>query len=352
MLFFATLLIASTIPPASQARAPVSLAINGVWGDASWEHRFGRAPNMKDAPEDRVRVHLEEVLDRLRDVPTSHLPPTLRTRRAEALDVLSDYIVAGAYPQNVDDPFSRPEFIDHAGRLCAVGAMVAGTEDREVAEQLDRLYNRDSIWAMDDQIVADWAESHGLSPTELALIQPSYTPEWFHPRTHTNQAFGVRVGAAVYGESEYRNSFEGLTGLDDLTPEVGAWWLWQPGTHWGLGAAVNLRANVENYYEGQTPGLSLLLKAEYCEPIARRGLLDFLVIFEGGPLVVVSSPGNFAGFELGGGLGFASTLGILNNLAFRLEVRAQHYRLWGSDSQKAEGSQILATFGAEWRFSL
>jgi len=348
MLTLASLVLSAVITPRAQPGETIPMSINAVWGDTSWQSRYGRLPDPSDDPDLRVEVHLEAVHARLVDGGTG-LDPGTAARRHEALAALARYIDAGRFPRNMDDLGARPEFIDHEGRLCAVGAMIAATEGIAVAETLDELHHSDSVWAMDTPLVAAWAERFGFTTTELALIQPAYTPDWFHPRTHTDQAFGARIGLPTWGTSTYENSFEGLTHTDDPALDLAVWWLWQPGLHWGLGAAVNLRSELFDYAEGSRPAISVLLKAEYAEPIAGRGLFDVLVIAEAGPIFLPGSPGEFAGVELGGGLGLASTFGMIGNLAFRLDVRAQHYLLWGTSEQAIEGTQLLATLGAEWR---
>lgn len=348
MLTLVSLVLSAVITPRAEPGETIPMSINGVWGDTSWSSRYGRLPDPSDDPGLRVRVHLEAVYSRLVDTVTD-LDPGTAGRRHEALAALARYIDAGRFPRNVDDVGARPEFIDHEGRLCAVGAMIAETDGVAAAEALDELHHRDSVWAMDTPLVAAWATRHGFTTTELAFIQPAYTPEWFHPRTHTDQVFGARVGLSTWGTSTYENSFEGLTHTDEPALDLAAWWIWQPGLHWGLGAAVNVRGELFDYYEGSRPAVSILLKAEYAEPIAGRGLFDLLVVAEAGPIFVPGSPGDFAGVELGGGLGFASTLGLNKSLSFRLDVRAQHYLLWGASDQAIEGTQLLATMGGEWR---
>jgi|GEM_PF-1840347 len=351
LLLGAVLALLATTAVSAEARATlVSTEINGVWGDASWELRYGRRPTADDAPNDRVRVHLEEVLTLLRGSDGTALAPEVRARRARAIDALAEYVAVGFYPENVDDVFARPEFVDARGALCAVGAMVAATAGRDAAVAIDAAYNRDSVWAMDDPRILEWADAHGFTPLELATIQPAYSPQWYHPRYHTEFAIGARVGAVFWGTSEYTNSFEGLTKTTDPALDLGLLMLWEPGVHWGLGFALNVQSNVDDYYEGDHAGISLNLMGEYCAPLLDRGALDLILYLELGPLFL---PGEtaFTGLDYGGGVALEFPIGFTRTWG-RLDLRALGYHLWSQpgQGQEIDGVELVATLGAMFRF--
>ncbi|TNF33215.1 MAG: hypothetical protein EP329_08585 [Deltaproteobacteria bacterium] len=328
----------------------VSTEINGVWGDTSWELRYGRPPTAEDAPSERVRVHLEAVLQRLREVDPAGLPAEVQARRARALDALAEYVAVGFYPRNVDDVFARPEFVDADGALCAVGAMVAATAGREAAVAIDAAFNRDSVWAMDDARVAAWAATHGFSALELATIQPAYPPEWDHPRYHREFALGGRVGAVVWGTSDYDDGFEALTMTSATALDLGLLMLWEPGIHWGLGFALNLQSNVEDFYEGSHLGVSLNLMGEYCAPLRDDGGLDLILYLELGPLFLPEDEA-FAGLNYGAGVALEFPLGITRTSG-RVDVRGLGYHLWSQPGRRQEidGFEVLTTVGALFRF--
>jgi hypothetical protein len=324
--------------------------VNGVWGDASWELRYGRPPTAADAPAERVRVHLEAVISRLRDASLDQMEPDVLARRERAIDALQEYAAVGFYPRNLDDPSARPEFIDADGALCAVGAMVAATAGREAAEAIDAAFSRDSVWAMDVPAVSAWADAYGFTPLELALIQPAYPPEWHHPRYHTELAIGARIGAAVYGTSDYTSASEGLTKTADPALDLGLLMLWQPGVHWGLGFALNAQSNLDDFYAGDHAALSLNLMGEYCAPLISNGRLDLLLFLEAGGMFL---PGDtaFSGVDYGGGVALEAPLGITRT-TLRFDLRALGYHLWSQPGRTREidGVELLATVGAMFRF--
>ncbi|MCA9518594.1 MAG: hypothetical protein KC635_26845 [Myxococcales bacterium] len=351
-LAFQFVVAASLASGAPSAPEPLPAAVNAVWGDTSWELRYGRPPTAADAPAERVRVHLEEVLVRLREVDTSGLDAARRARREAALDALAAYVAGGAFPENVDTSFARSEFIDHDGRRCAVGAMVEATAGTDAAERLDALYNRDSVWAMDGpgSEVTAWAEAYGFTQAELAFIQPAYPPEWNQPRYHHDTLVGARLGVVAYGEADYENGFEGLDARPDPALELAGYWLWQPGAHWGFGPVLGVISNVEDFYEDDSAALTVGAHVEWAAPFDGSSPIGFVFFVEGGGMFLPASPGSFAGVMVTGGAGL--TWDLISLLALRLDGRVQHYQLWGDHEQETSGLQVLVTAGVEFRFDL
>ncbi len=188
--FLSSILLSSS--PAS--RAP-SEPVNAILGDASWVAAHGEAPN--GAPDvDRIRTHLLFVEARLRAADVRRFEPAARRRRAHLLDVLHAYAEAGVFPQH-DHPSVRariPRFVDTAGRLCAVGHLIAFTEGREVADRLGAVHEYERIMEIDEPLLDAWARAHGFTRLELAMIQPSYPPP---PPPHSRRGLAWSVRALM-----------------------------------------------------------------------------------------------------------------------------------------------------------
>ena len=149
-------------------------SVNPVLGNASYQTVFGTAPDA-DTPESlRIRTHLATVESILRARDVSHLPAEKQARRADLLDALHAYWTDGRFPQNTEVPGRTPIFIDEAGRLCAVGHLIAETMGRDLAEWIDARYHFAAVRDIDAPVLDTWATRHGFSRQELAMIQPWY----------------------------------------------------------------------------------------------------------------------------------------------------------------------------------
>ncbi len=359
-LALAWFLTTLTLAPGASASASLDATVNALWGDASWVERYGAPPTVRDSADARVAVHLEAVLVRLRDARPPLSAHTL-TKRATALDALEHYIRAGEFPRNIDDHGARSEFIDHRGRLCAVGHLVAVTAGRDVAEAVDAAFSRDNLFAMvtDAELsgtgpgvtLLAWAQTHGFTPTELALIQPSYTRDWYHPRRHTNLSVGARFGAAFFGHTDYSNDFEALSVDHDPALDGAINIMWEPGVHWGLGLDFGLFSNLEDVYDGTDAAWHVNARVEYAIPVDWRGALDVMLQAQAGFMFAPSSPGSFSGFNYSLGLGLSTNaLRYVVGGNLRLDVRFRHHLLDGG-SESLNGYDVIATLGWEWRFN-
>lgn len=159
--------------PASALADP----INAVVGDESWFALYGRAPVGVDEVS-RIRVHLAWVETRLRGSEPTHLSAEQRERRELALDALAEYRRRGVFPRRTDDAYvgRRPRFIDDRGVRCAVGELIAATGHPELAARIRDAHEYAYVPDIDDPELLAWAETHGLSVRELAMIQPGYSP--------------------------------------------------------------------------------------------------------------------------------------------------------------------------------
>ena len=174
-------------------------AINAVIGDESYIARYGTVPDHAD-PDVRVRTHLEYVYSLLLSRDVSSLPDALRQARQRNLDHLADYIAAGVFPRNhhfADQ--NRPCFIDHDGRICAVGYLVEMSAGRALAEHINARFQSEFLWRMNLPELDEWITHSGLTLLELAMIQPGYNPAFIGGPTQVG-ALTVRIRATVYDD--------------------------------------------------------------------------------------------------------------------------------------------------------
>lgn len=130
-----------------------------------------------DLAVDRVRIgrHLAQVEADLRAVDVSHLPAALRLARADNLDRLHRYRLAGEFPRNSGHPGERvPYFIDDDGILCAVGHLVVESGFADVARDIADSENNTRLLAMTHPALPAWIAASGLTAEECARIQPAY----------------------------------------------------------------------------------------------------------------------------------------------------------------------------------
>lgn len=142
--------------------------VNPIIGDESFVAAHGRLPTPDDDPRERVALHVGYAAKLL----LARGGDPIRTR---TLDLLDEYVAAGEFPES-EAPFGRaPTFVDRLGVRCAVAHLVEHSAGTATMFALDRDHHNAYITdiAGDPRFVA-WAETSGLSPDELAIIQPTY----------------------------------------------------------------------------------------------------------------------------------------------------------------------------------
>lgn len=152
-------------------------AINSVIGDESFIKTYGIKPD-NDVPERlRIKTHLQYVEKLLRSRSTDHLSDKLKKNRAQHLNHLRDYILAGEFPHNDGHPDARrPTFISENGHICAVGYLVEQDLGRDAAESINKEFKYETISEIDNPVFLKWVDSSGFTIHELATIQPAYGP--------------------------------------------------------------------------------------------------------------------------------------------------------------------------------
>jgi hypothetical protein len=205
-----------------QSATPVATdQVNVLVGNAGYVAATGHAATTATNDDDRVQAHLAYAERELRQRPATGLSPALAKRRAQVLDLLHDYWVAGVFPRNYDYPGERKAcFIDRDGRLCAVGFLVAKTAGLPVAQAINQAHQYDLIADMRTPALVDWVRTSGLSKAECALIQPTYgglinpgptTVEVPVPRSYA-------VGSAIWGGVNVMLGAANATQFNQPTP--------------------------------------------------------------------------------------------------------------------------------------
>jgi hypothetical protein len=174
---FASVAHAAITPPAPHCPGTV----NAILGDESFRWATGRLPDANDGEDLRIRTHLTHVEALLRARNVSDWPAAAREARERNLDRLHEYRMAGSFPRHERCPVGRkPVFIDHEGRICAVGYLVEQSAGRELAAAIDARFHEARIAEMESRALADWTMASGLTALELAMIQPCYgCPEYY-----------------------------------------------------------------------------------------------------------------------------------------------------------------------------
>jgi len=178
LLAISVIFLIAVVPASAVASSP-DHRINAAIGDASWSARHGHAPTALTDSTTRIRVHLEYVSEHLERADTAHLGATQRARRADVLHHLRAYTAAGVFPERASgDGFEgrRPRFIDHRGVHCAVGELIRASGHAELASRVNDEHEFSYVPDIDTPGLSDWAEHHGFTTRELAMIQPSYGP--------------------------------------------------------------------------------------------------------------------------------------------------------------------------------
>jgi hypothetical protein len=140
--------------------------VNAVLGNSS--PRFA-------SESDRIRAHLEAVADRISRADVSSLDPALRDARRVNIERLRAYARAGTFPNKpASIPGRIPNFLDDRGNVCAVGYLVEQDLGRPAVAAIAREHQFDYVPYIDSPVLATWQATSGLSPLELAMIQPNY----------------------------------------------------------------------------------------------------------------------------------------------------------------------------------
>ena len=174
--------------------------VNAIIGDISYVQKFEQLPDENTKEQLRLQTHLTYVEELLQQKDLSQLSARQKNNRAHILRLLHQYRTNGIFPKNYEYQERRPCFIDRDGAICAVGYLIEKTAGREVAEEINARHQYDYLLDMNEEMIAQWAETYGLSLEECAMIQPAYG--WVPPGGETVNApiekgYGVASGMAI-----------------------------------------------------------------------------------------------------------------------------------------------------------
>mmetsp|Transcript_78646 Transcript_78646/g.163503 ORF Transcript_78646/g.163503 Transcript_78646/m.163503 type:complete len:366 (-) Transcript_78646:238-1335(-) len=172
----------------SASRVPLNARI----GDESFERLKGRCPSIFfDSEEDRIQTHLDYVADLLQEAKVADDDLSCLRRRQACLAALRTYSSGRVFPKNEETLDRCPVFIDAHGTHCAVGHMIAASGHSQLSEAIDRSFHLSYVeeiaglagtqmteeQATASKDVLEWAQHHGFSVEELAMVQPGYTQQ-------------------------------------------------------------------------------------------------------------------------------------------------------------------------------
>ncbi len=148
--------------------------VNAIIGDESLLKQSDKDPQLVDE-QSRIAIHLSYVEGKLREKDLSGLSESQKRNRMQVLDFLNEYRLRGDFPSNLDyEGERRPCFIDRYGTICAVGYLIEKTAGLELAEWINEKHQYDFLLDMKEDVIEQWADEHGFTLEECAMIQPSY----------------------------------------------------------------------------------------------------------------------------------------------------------------------------------
>lgn len=176
--------------------------INTRIGDLSFAVRHGRLPRAGDGETERIATHLLFTARVLRASTPAHLTCDRRRRRDHLLDVLVDYASERRFPAPESSPGRLPVFLDGDGCPCAVAALVNDSADISTVRAVDARHHTGSIDDIAAGVpeLASWAEDHGFTVEDLALIQPTYADILPPPSYVTTVSTTVEAGVSGAGD--------------------------------------------------------------------------------------------------------------------------------------------------------
>ncbi len=122
----------------------------------------------------RIQAHLGGVEAYLRAQDTAHLTEAQRSMRAETLDRLHEYWVAGVFPRNTLTDYPTPVFVDPGGRACAVGYLMLEAGYGDAVGEIATTQNLAYVERIESAGVLAWLTESGITAQEAAWIQPEY----------------------------------------------------------------------------------------------------------------------------------------------------------------------------------
>lgn len=180
LLSFLVLLNVYTFALPPTQIAPLSdhlLEVNARWDKVDMSSaEFSKCYSFTD-DRSRIQAHLRMVRKVLLNKPAMNFTDIQLHARKELLADLMVYQQIGNFPKNLYHNTRRPYFIDEFGTACAVGHLIQVSGEKEFATRISQEMNVAYLMDMPYPELDLWADKHGFSKEELALIQPGYTPQ-------------------------------------------------------------------------------------------------------------------------------------------------------------------------------
>jgi Domain of unknown function (DUF4440) len=125
----------------------------------------------------RLRAHFDSVDAELRHAKALQFTPSQRRARATLIGWLQKYRDAGKFPRNDRFPeLAMPFFRDVHGALCAMAYLIERSGRRDLVDRIALTRNNAFIAELaNDAELRVWLDSVGLTVTEAARIQPTYS---------------------------------------------------------------------------------------------------------------------------------------------------------------------------------
>jgi Domain of unknown function (DUF4440) len=125
----------------------------------------------------RLRAHFDAVDAELRHAKALQFTSSQRRVRAILIGWLREYRDAGEFPRNDRLPeVAMPFFRDGHGALCAMAYLIERSGRRDLVDRIALTRNNAFIAELaNDAELRAWLDSVGLSVTEAARIQPTYS---------------------------------------------------------------------------------------------------------------------------------------------------------------------------------
>jgi hypothetical protein len=204
--------------------------INSVIGDQSFIATYNEHPTDFMDENLRISTHLNYVIRMLERKDLSHLTDQVKQNRQSLLQSLKRYVADEQFPKNYDyKEGRRPCFIDEEGNICAVGYLIEQSVGRDVAEKINAIYKYDYVKTMDLDLIDEWANNHGFTMNELAMIQPNYE---FYKKDNKVKSNYIKSSAAY---TLGNGILIGINSYESITKKKRS--VWAPFTGFALGAA-------------------------------------------------------------------------------------------------------------------
>lgn len=131
----------------------------------------------------RIKLHLMNAEQALRNADVSHLDYKLKENRAKMIQLLNQYWKKEEFPKNTIHRVRIPQIKDKFGTPCALAYMIENSGNGKLVSELSAQNNFVYVEDVHEGPLLDWLKKSGITKQEAARIQPTYhpPPPPFHP---------------------------------------------------------------------------------------------------------------------------------------------------------------------------